>query len=300
MASLGDPAAPVATREIEFALDRFEVEAGRLVVEGRWYGVLGRRFVRPVLTLAGRRRLIAAMEHKPWAAEEGAAWTAVFDAPGEIAPGRLQVAPDVAVELPAPGPGAGGERYPARIARPAVRRYEPAREEGDVDAPAEAPALIAPAPPDPELLAELEAARSEAATLRADLHAARAELTDAHTERERAQAESERLRAEADRARARTDTLESEAIDTRAEIDRLRGDVQRLQAAADQSLAERNRARDELERARVNANRTPYVAPRPMPFSDHPQRPDWRLRIAVGLLTLLLLAFFLGLIGAIL
>jgi hypothetical protein len=49
----------------EFELDRFVVDGDRLVVEGRWHGVVGRRFLRPELSLAGRRRLVAVLDHKP-------------------------------------------------------------------------------------------------------------------------------------------------------------------------------------------------------------------------------------------
>src|SRR3954447_17933675 len=68
--------------QLAFELDGFRwAGEERLEVTGRWFGVRGRRFVRPTLTLrAGgrRRRLIAVLEHKPWAAVEDGAWTAAF------------------------------------------------------------------------------------------------------------------------------------------------------------------------------------------------------------------------------
>ena len=129
-----------ATRGVEFALDSFELADGRLVVAGRWYGVTGRRFVRPVLQAPGQRRLVALLDHKPWSAEEGAPWLAAFPDGGYAGPSRLQVAPDIAVELPAAGPGAGdGAPRPARLTRPPIERgmgeAEPAPPE-----PAEQPA----------------------------------------------------------------------------------------------------------------------------------------------------------------
>src|SRR6185436_15418248 len=72
----------LAPEQTGFELDRFQWAADdRLEVEGRWFGVRGRRFVRPVLTVqvAGRRRrLLALLEHKPWSADEGATWIAAF------------------------------------------------------------------------------------------------------------------------------------------------------------------------------------------------------------------------------
>ena len=54
---------------------------GRLVLTGYWTGIRGRRFVRPTLMLTSGRdphRLLASIEDKPWAAEEGRLWRAVF------------------------------------------------------------------------------------------------------------------------------------------------------------------------------------------------------------------------------
>ena len=90
---------------VTFRLDRFEVSADRLEVRGRWFGVRGLRFVRPALILhtdEGQRNLLALLEHKPWAAEEGLPWTAVFPWDGGEADPRqaeLAVAPSVVVTL---------------------------------------------------------------------------------------------------------------------------------------------------------------------------------------------------------
>ena len=65
----------------------FEVErAGwpspdRLEVVGRWFGVRGRRFIRPTLYVDAdgeSRRLLAVLDHKPWAVEDGEEWIAAF------------------------------------------------------------------------------------------------------------------------------------------------------------------------------------------------------------------------------
>src|SRR5918996_2063064 len=91
--------------ELTFVTDRFAVADGRLEVSGHWLGVRGRRFMRPVLWLhAGeaRRRLVAVLDHKPWAAEDGEPWLAAFPWPdGELGADRaeLEVGSDVLVDL---------------------------------------------------------------------------------------------------------------------------------------------------------------------------------------------------------
>src|SRR5918999_2923718 len=103
-----------ASSEVDFDLERFERTADdRIEVSGRWYGLRGRRFVRPVLNLnadGSRRRAIALLEHKPWAADDGKTWLAAFrwpDGAGEIQGAELEVGPGLVVELPAPGGKAG-------------------------------------------------------------------------------------------------------------------------------------------------------------------------------------------------
>ncbi|HWT95193.1 MAG TPA: hypothetical protein VN238_19505, partial [Solirubrobacteraceae bacterium] len=95
------------------ALDvaRFGLDGdGRLEVAGQWRGVRGRRFVRPTLDLRLRdgsaRRLLAVLDHKPWAPDAVGEWVAAFafeDAVGEVQGAELAVAPGVVVELAGPG-----------------------------------------------------------------------------------------------------------------------------------------------------------------------------------------------------
>ena len=130
--------------ELGFELERFEFTAAdRLEVTGRWFGVRGRRFVRPVMNLrvdGRRRRLIALLDHKPWAADAEGPWIAAFAWRGEhakITNTRLEVAPDVVLELPPPGDEAAGailhprpprrERKPRPAATPAATRPRPRR-----------------------------------------------------------------------------------------------------------------------------------------------------------------------------
>jgi hypothetical protein len=69
-------------RSVSLDVERVELtDEGSLVIDGRWYGVRGQRFVRPALMLSTggeRRRLLADVEHKPWSAEEGERWLAAF------------------------------------------------------------------------------------------------------------------------------------------------------------------------------------------------------------------------------
>src|SRR5690349_2556715 len=125
------PADPPAA--LGFELERFGWAGDeRLEVSGRWFGVRGRRFVRPTLTLraAGRRRrLIALLDHKPWPAAEAEEWTAAFAWRGareDVTTARLEVAPDVVLELPSPG-----EAVPATLIHPAPRSRPQRRTEPD-------------------------------------------------------------------------------------------------------------------------------------------------------------------------
>ncbi len=100
-----------------FELERFELAGdARLEVRGRWFGVRGRRFMRPTLTAMadGReQRILALLDHKPWNAEDGETWLAAFPSPAdpiELIGAELTVAPGVTVALPAPSAGASPRR----------------------------------------------------------------------------------------------------------------------------------------------------------------------------------------------
>jgi hypothetical protein len=110
------------TGELVFVTERFAAVGGRLEVAGHWRGVRGLRFMRPVLWLhrgGTRRRLIALLDHKPWAAEDGGPWVAAFEwsETGTVEADRaeLEVGTGLVVELPV----AGGTRpRPAQPRRP--------------------------------------------------------------------------------------------------------------------------------------------------------------------------------------
>src|SRR3954453_2926435 len=95
-----------ASAELGLELERFEWRAAdRLEVSGRWFGVRGRRFMRPVVNLRAdgrRRRLIAVLDHKPWAPDGDGTWVAAFAWHGErgkTTNARLEVAPDLVLDL---------------------------------------------------------------------------------------------------------------------------------------------------------------------------------------------------------
>jgi hypothetical protein len=108
-------------------------------VEGQWFGVRGRRFMRPALTVVadGRPiRLLADLAEKPWAAEDGQPWRATFPYTIEGAlssEAELSVAPDVTVTVRAPERLASleGLHRPERMPPTSTVGSEP----GEVDAP---------------------------------------------------------------------------------------------------------------------------------------------------------------------
>jgi hypothetical protein len=188
---------------VAFEVDRFGwTGSDRLEVTGRWFGLRGHRFMRPALIVeAGddRRRLLALLEHKPWAADDGEPWTAAFAWAGEpvdIGFAELAVAPSVAVELPPPDKPGGRSRSRGAGTR---RRSETARTGPRVPARG--------------------ATRSDA--LERDLGKARKELESARAEHERerraAREEAAGLRAELAEARARIEALEAETASVAAE-----------------------------------------------------------------------------------
>ena len=122
-------------RSVSLDVERLELTAhGSLVIEGRWYGVRGRRFVRPALMLSTdgkRRRLLADVEHKPWAAEEGQLWQAAFpwsfDQTTEMTELELTVAPDIVVPVAPSDSGAHSSRPDGsrpRRSTPAILRRQ--------------------------------------------------------------------------------------------------------------------------------------------------------------------------------
>jgi hypothetical protein len=238
-----------------FELERLEVAGeDRLELSGRWFGVRGRRFMRPTLTLVaadGRHRALADLEHKPWAAEDGESWRATF--PWEAA--RLQVddmelavTPDIAVALPAPG-----ERLPRSERAVASGSARLGRRRGE------------------ETHEALESARAEARRLRSELdrvEASKVEATAAAARRDAAVAKLDAVIAEHAEALAARDAAKDARDEAIAERDRLAAELDAAVAAQAAAVAERDKAmivrvqalrarkralaeRDELARARL-------------------------------------------------
>jgi hypothetical protein len=206
----------------EFELEEFQRSGDRLRVAGRWSDVRGMRFMRPSLTVGGRR-ILAVLDHKPWAPEEGQRWVAEFPWDGnpddvDLELAELAVAPSVAVLLAAPGVPVPAKE-PAQDPR-LVEDERRRRSQAEISFLREQIDLLT------ERLAETERERDEAraqvaherevvsdldAERGGQVDAARAELV---TERERLAAVQSTL----ERARAERDKAVRELAELRAEI----------------------------------------------------------------------------------
>jgi chemotaxis protein histidine kinase CheA len=203
---------------VTFEVERFEwTTDDRLALVGRWFGLRGHRFLRPTLDVdvAGEhRRMLADLEHKPWAAEDGVEWVAEFRWRGEPAHfegAELTVSPDLAVNLPAPDNSVA-----------------------QADAPVSSARLPAQPPRTARLETELAAAAAEVERLTAEL----AELREAHAASEiESSAQVHTLQRERDEARDRLASTEADRDQSR----------ERLAAVE----AERNEARERLTEAEV-------------------------------------------------
>jgi len=271
-----------ASSEVDFELERFErTGENRIEISGRWYGLRGRRFVRPVLNLRTggmRRRAIALLEHKPWAADDGQLWVAAFtwpDGGGEVESAELEVGPGLAVELPAPGgtpntagrvsalrphvPTPPGPAYRASEAD-ALREGGLAPDAGHERARAPRPAYERVASPPRDVMTAVLAERDAAVEARdaaeqeriAALNsrddalsrrdAALRDVERAGVERDEAVAERERLRTELERITRERDVAH-------AERNRTMQSSEAIERERDQAAAERDAARSELSRA---------------------------------------------------
>ncbi len=220
----------VARAGASFELDRLELDEGRLIVRGWWTGLRGVRFVRPGLVFDGRR-VLATLEHKPWAVAADGGWTAAFpwkrglDVEGVT----LVVAPSVEVPLdrdtttiPADPPAEGRSFSPVAATLPAAAdtvvqdvtlRDELAGVEGQLDS----------------MHAELRDARAAAAQ-----HEARCRELEQSVARER--------RAAHDARDADDELVRAHAM---AVLDRDRAMAQHAEAVKDREAAVRARARME-------------------------------------------------------
>jgi hypothetical protein len=117
----------VDSDRISFEVDRLGMIApGRLEIGGRWFGIRGRRFVRPTVTFTladgSERRSLAELEEKPWAAQDGESWKATFPTDvdlDQVTVTELAVATDIVLVLGAAGSRAeSAARGPALVSRP--------------------------------------------------------------------------------------------------------------------------------------------------------------------------------------
>jgi hypothetical protein len=276
-----------------FELERFEWTApDRLELTGVWTGLRARRFIRPTLVLetdAGRRRLLALLEHKPWSADDGADWIAAFawtGEPAEVESAQLNVASGIDIELPPPR-RATGNRPPRRFRHRSVSR-DASRDDAAESAP---PGVVAspaeierPEPPDAPAVPEAPEAHAgsepvvdepghpmDARTVKAVVERARvAEVRVGQlvTERDEAVARRKAIAAELSalkqsheqalsRVRAQereiATTMLSEGAELRARIEKDRDAAHRARDAALSERDEAQRVRDEAVQARERA-----------------------------------------------
>ena len=286
MSAPGNLAAPEkgTGTAVSFELERFEwTAADRLEVAGRWYGVRGRRFLRPTLDIevdGQARRMLALLEHKPWAPDEGSEWIAAFtwnDEPIELLEADLVVAPDLSVELPAPGTAAGAKK--SRAAQRSRRRA--GGQQRRVAAPTRAALLEGRAAAEAEaerVAEELDRARAAHTAALDNLHRRMAadeaarhgvaeELEQARTEIAAAAATIEGLRAELEAASAARDAAVAATERVAQERDRALRERALLEHRREEAETARDTARQErnawMSRARVaTAGRDAIVAER--------------------------------------
>src|SRR4051812_783833 len=178
-----------ATGAAVFDVERFEWPSPeQLELHGRWYGVRGLRFVRPTLMLRAdgvSRRLLATLEHKPWAALDGEPWVAAFPWQGEpleFEEVELAVTSAVVLILEPPALPGGARRKkasrPDDKSRALLQEREQARQERDAALTARETALRER---DEALDTRNEALRESGAAAQAQLERLREELESART-----------------------------------------------------------------------------------------------------------------------
>lgn len=249
------------TPAISFAVDSLTQDPdGRVEITGRWFGIRGRRFVRPTLTAAlkagGERRALADLDHKPWASEDGDAWTAAFALGVELADAaelELNVAPDISIPL---GPAASTKATAKRGTSGSRRQPSSA------GAGARAPRVRSSPPARPAMADrghELERLRTRLADLEAahDRERTRREQAESHLEDERT--EALRLRSEVGRLGAELDlagTVREELRGASAELERTRGEVLATGRELETARQETAQTRRQLDTARAQGRAT--------------------------------------------
>ena len=243
MSATGDfmPAVTSPAPDATFQVERVEwTSHDRLEVVGRWFGVRGRRFLRPMLEVevnGFRRRMLALLEHKPWAADEGQEWIAAFAWEGRLiepAVAELAVGPNLVVPLPSPvvpateGASSAGTERPTR---PIQRR-------------------LAAGP----LETELAATRAEVVRLGNELDRSRAAQAAEAEERRRLTDELARVRAalgvQADKHSRRLTVEQQAARRLTEDLQEMREQIAAVRAGASRQVERLQRERDAAVRAR--------------------------------------------------
>jgi hypothetical protein len=238
MATISDSTAT----EPAFLVERFAVSGDRVEVAGHWRGVRGRRFVRPVLWLhhgETRQRLVAVLDHKPWAADDGEPWQAAFKWTGgklDAERAELEVGTELVVDLPLPG----GRPAKPRPARPRVPSELERVREQLLSATKERTAL--------------QAALDRATTQADELARVRAERDRAREQAERARADGERLVNDEYRQRERALEVAEEAGGRAREAQSARQLAERQLAAAREAHAELERRFEALQAAAASTS----------------------------------------------
>jgi hypothetical protein len=233
---LGATITDTTVTEPAFVVERFGPKGDRIEVAGHWHGIRGRRFVRPVLWLHrgdARRRLVAVLDHKPWAADDGDPWMAAFAWDGgalEADKVELEVGRELVVELPLPGRKAPPST-PARPRRPS--ELERVRDE-----------LTAAARERRALQAALDTATSHAG----DVERLQAERDHAMEAAEQARADGERLVNDEYRQRQGAVEAAERAAERARETEAALDLARRQLAAARQSYAAVETERDQARR----------------------------------------------------
>jgi hypothetical protein len=236
-----------------FVVERFAATGDRLEIAGYWRGLRGRRFVRPVLWLhrgESRQRLVAVLDHKPWAAGDGEPWIAAFKWNGgklDAERAELEVGRELVVELPLPGgkapkPRPAKARTPSELERVREQLLSATKERRELEVALDAATTR---------VDELARVREERDRARADAERARADgerlVNDEYRQRERAQAAAEQATArarEAEEARRLAERQLTAARDAHASLEARLAEVE---AEHDQRVAELDQRRAALE-----------------------------------------------------
>ena len=260
----GAPHPGIAGGTAGFHLDRLELVDGRLVVRGWWSGVRGVRFVRPELVVDGQR-VLATLEHKPWAADADGAWIAAFPWKRGLGVGGVMLVVGPSVEVPL-----DRELVEPEVDRPARRRAVAPRdrvrapgksakvrgraEVGEVERQA-VPAAAATVVEElyPPLRAALEGVEQRLDALHAELREDRTQAA----EREARYRELEHVVARERRAAPKAEETDEDFVRAHAMavLDRDRALAQAAAAVDDREAAVHARERMELQREEAIAAR---------------------------------------------